>query len=99
MSRSKLSDEQRMGLPKAVPEDVGFSSERLARVGPAMQRYIDARMAPGVLTCIARHGRMVHFESRGLMDIEAGKPMADNAIFRIMSMTKPIACVGLMMLW
>lgn len=88
-----------MGLPKAVPEDVGFSSERLARVGPAMQKYIDARMAPGVLTCIARHGRTVHFESRGLMDIEAGKLMADNAIFRIMSMTKPIACVGLMMLY
>ena len=59
------------GLPTAGPEEVGFSSERLARIGPAMQKYIDARMMPGIVTAVARHGRIVHFESRGLMDIEA----------------------------
>jgi len=64
-----------------------------------MQKYIDARMIPGVVTLVARHGRIVHFESRGLMDIEADKPMAGDAIFRIASMTKPIACVGLMTLY
>jgi len=87
------------GLPTASPEEVGFSSERLARIGPAMQKYIDARMMPGVVTAVGRHGRIVHFESRGLMDIEAKKPMGNDTIFRIMSMTKPIACVGLMMLY
>ena len=87
------------GLPTASPEEVGFSTERLARIGPAMQKYIDARMMPGIVTVAARHGRIVHFESRGLMDIEANKPMSSDTIFRIMSMTKPIACVGLMMLY
>jgi CubicO group peptidase (beta-lactamase class C family) len=86
-------------LPSAIPEEVGFSSERLARIRPAMQKYIDARMIPGILTLVARHGHIVHFESQGLMDIEANKPMANDTIFRIMSMTKPIACVGLMMLY
>jgi CubicO group peptidase (beta-lactamase class C family) len=95
--RSK--DRPRTGLPTAVPEEEGFSSDRLARIGPVMQKYIDARRIPGVLTLVARGGRIVHFESRGLMDIEANKPMADDAVFRIMSMTKPIACVGLMMLY
>ena len=46
----------------------------------------------GIVTLVARHGRIVHFESRGLMDIAANKPMASDTIFRIMSMTKPIAC-------
>jgi CubicO group peptidase (beta-lactamase class C family) len=87
------------GLPTTAPEEVGFSSERLERIGTAMQRHIDARLIPGVLTVVARHGRIVHFESQGLMDIEAKKPMADDTIFRIMSMTKPIACVALMMLY
>ena len=70
------------GLQTTTPEEVGFSSERLGRIQPAMQKYIDARMIPGILTLVARHGRIVHFEPQGLMDIEANKPMAnlsDNA--------------------
>jgi CubicO group peptidase (beta-lactamase class C family) len=93
------ADKLPTGLPVTVPEVVGFSSDRLARIGPVMQRYIDRRMIPGVVTLIARRGRVVHFESRGLMDIEANKPMAGDAIFRIMSMTKPISCVALMALY
>ena len=99
MTQSRRNQRLTAGLPTTEPEEVGFSSERLARIGPVMQNYIDARMAPGVLTLIARHGKVVHFEARGLMDIEANKPMAKDTIFRIMSMTKPIACVGLMMLY
>ena len=87
------------GLPTAKAEEVGFSGERLARIGPAMQKYIDDRLIPGVVTLVARHGCVVHFESRGLRDIESKKPMTNDTIFRIMSMTKPIACVGLMMLY
>ena len=87
------------GLPIAEPEDEGFSKERLARIGTSMQRYIDNRIIPGIITVVARHGRIVHFESMGLMDIENNKPMKADTIFRIMSMTKPIACVGLMMLY
>lgn len=96
---SKSANRLALGLPMADPEAVGFSSERLARIGSSMQKYIDKRMVPGVLTVVARHGKIVHFESRGLMDVEADKPMSGDAIFRLASMTKPIACIGLMMLY
>ncbi len=95
----RSTDKQPTGLPTTKPEEVGFSSERLARIGPVLQKYIDDRKIPGVITVVARHGKVVHFECRGLMDIEAKKPMAGDAIFRLASMTKPIACVGLMMLY
>ncbi len=99
MSALKSVSRPPAGLPTTDPEAVGFSTERLARIGPSMQKYIDQRMVPGVLTLVARHGQIVHFESRGLMDIEANKPVAKDTIYRIMSMTKPIAAVGLMMLY
>ena len=87
------------GLPMAEPREEGFSGERLARIGTSMKQYIDDRVIPGIITVVARHGRIVHFESQGLMDIENNKPMKNDTIFRIASMTKPIACVGLMTLY
>ena len=86
-------------LPRAQPDTAGMSSERLARIAPAMQRYIDAQLTPGVITAVMRHGKLVHFESQGLMDVATGTPMREDAIFRIASMTKPIASTALMMLW
>ena len=86
-------------LPTAKAERVGMSSERLARIRPAMQRYIDQQLTPGVITAIIRRGKLVHFEVQGDMDVDAGKPMQADAIFRIASMTKPITSVALMMLW
>jgi CubicO group peptidase (beta-lactamase class C family) len=64
-----------------------------------MQRYIDSGLVPGTVTLVARHGKVVHFEARGFMDVESRKPMRTDAIFRIASMTKPITTVALMMLW
>ena len=87
------------GLPLAKPEEVGMSSERLARIRPAMQRYIDAQLVPGTVTIIARRGKVVHFEVQGFMDVEQRTPMREDAIFRIASMSKPITSVALMMLW
>ncbi len=86
-------------LPTATPESVGMSSERLARIAPAMQRYIDASLVPGTITAIMRRGKLVHLELNGEMDVDAGKAMRRDAIFRIASMTKPITSVALMMLW
>ena len=87
------------GLPRASPESVGMSSERLARIRPAMQRYIDAQLVPGTVTIIARRGKVVHFEALGFMDVEHATPMREDAIFRIASMSKPVTSVALMMLW
>ncbi|MEM9778096.1 MAG: serine hydrolase domain-containing protein, partial [Chloroflexota bacterium] len=86
-----------MGI--SSPESVGMSSERLARIRPGLQPYIDNGMLRGMSTMVARKGEIVHFEQMGHMDKEAGKPMAADTIFRIYSMTKPIAAVALMMLY
>jgi CubicO group peptidase (beta-lactamase class C family) len=86
-------------LNTATPEAAGFSSARLIRVDQAMQRYVDEGTLAGIVTAVARRGRLVHMEKYGLMDVEAGKPMQLDTIFRIYSMTKPITSVAVMMLY
>jgi CubicO group peptidase (beta-lactamase class C family) len=82
-----------------APEEVGISSPRLNRIGKTMQSYIDERKLAGLITMIARRGQVLHFERFGMMDIEAGKSMQSDTIFRIHSMTKPITSVAVMMLY
>jgi CubicO group peptidase (beta-lactamase class C family) len=84
--------------PMAKPEEVGLSPERLARINELVKRNIDAGSFAGAVTLIARHGRIGHFEAHGLMDIESRKPMQKDAMFRIMSMTKPVIGVSILML-
>ncbi len=79
------------------PEKAGMASERLDRIKQVMQRYVDENKLPGMITMVARHGKVVHFEKYGLMDV--GKPMQFNAIFRMASMTKPVTSVAVMMLY
>jgi CubicO group peptidase (beta-lactamase class C family) len=88
---------QENNLPSAKPEKVGMSSEHLNRIKPVMQSYIDENKLPGMITMVARHGKVVHFEKYGLMDVD--KPMQLNSIFRIASMTKPVTSVAVMMLY
>src|SRR6201993_4108227 len=81
------------------PETVGMSSARLARLDEVMKhRYVDGGYLPGMLTYVWRKGHLVHTGLCGQMDIERGKPMREDAIFRIYSMSKPITAVALMML-
>jgi CubicO group peptidase (beta-lactamase class C family) len=81
------------------PEKHGFSSTRLARIRPVMQRFVDEGKFAGILTVIARKGEVVHCDSVGMMDIEAGRSLQEDNIFRIYSMTKPIASTAVMMLY
>jgi CubicO group peptidase (beta-lactamase class C family) len=85
-------------LPRAQPEDVGFSAERLARIGPAMQRHIDAGEIAGVVTLVARRGRIAHFEAYGYSDIAKRTPMRTDHIFQLASSSKPITATAIMML-
>jgi CubicO group peptidase (beta-lactamase class C family) len=81
------------------PETVGMSSARLARLDEVIQRrYVDSGYLPGTLTYVYRMGQLIHTGISGQMDIERGKPMREDAIFRIFSMTKPITAVAFMML-
>ena len=84
--------------PRAKPEEVGLSTERLQRIHELIQRHLDAKSFSGAVTLVARNGKIAHLEAQGLMDIETNKPMATNAMFRIMSMTKPVVGVAVMML-
>jgi CubicO group peptidase (beta-lactamase class C family) len=84
--------------PTARPEEVGLSSERLKRVTELIQRHIDARSFSGAVTLVARNGRVAHHEAQGLMDLESKKPMQKDGIFRIMSMTKPVVGVAILMM-
>ncbi len=86
-------------LPLAEPEEVGLSSARLARIRPALQRYVDDRRVPGVVSLIARHGKVAYLDAIGFRDVENARPMQVDTIFRIASMTKPITSVALMMLY
>jgi CubicO group peptidase (beta-lactamase class C family) len=81
------------------PEAMGLSSTRLATLDRVMkERYVDSGMLPGILTMVHRRGRIAHIGMSGHMDLERGKEMREDAIFRIYSMTKPITSVALMML-
>ena len=88
-----------LSVETPVPESVGFASERLESLTGAMQRLVDDGELSGVVTMIARHGQLVHFEAVGRQNIELDIPMARDSIFRIYSMTKPIAGVAMMMLY
>ena len=81
------------------PEEAGFSSDRLRRINAQMQGYVDDNKLAGVITMVARGGNLIHLERYGMMDIEAGKSMRFDTIFRIYSMTKAITSVAVMMLY
>lgn len=81
------------------PETLGFDPDRLARIRPWMQRWVDAGKFPGAQTLIARHGQIVYCDQVGQRDIENGKAWERDTIARIYSMTKPITSVALLMLY
>jgi CubicO group peptidase (beta-lactamase class C family) len=86
-------------LGPAPPEQEGMSRERLARISPLMQKHVaDGHMAGGV-GLIARHGKIVYFDTWGLADKEGNQPMRKDSIFRIYSMTKAITAVAVMTLY
>ena len=86
-------------MDKVTPESVGFSPLRLARIDAHMQRYVDDGKLSGIIAAIARRGQLAYREKFGQMDLEAGKPMELDTIFRIYSMSKPITSVAVMMLY
>jgi CubicO group peptidase (beta-lactamase class C family) len=81
------------------PEDVGLSSARLRRIDEhLLARYVEPGRIAGALTLVARRGKVAFFSPLGKMDRERAKPMTTDTLFRIYSMTKPVASVALMML-
>lgn len=86
-------------LPRALkPEDVGLSTERLARLTRVTQSHVDSGVLPGAVMLIARNGKIAYLKSVGFRDRAVNAPMTEDAIFRIYSMTKPVTSVAVMML-
>ena len=96
LAQSSASEDA--GLPTASPGAVGMSAEGLARIGPAMQAYVDDGRLAAVVTMVARRGQVVHWEAVGTRDTATGDPVERDDIFRIYSMTKPVTSVAVMML-
>ena len=87
------------GLPMAIPEEVGVSTKRLKRIRSLLQGYYNSGQVSGFLTVVARRGKIVHFETIGMRDVENSKPVEPDTIFHIYSMSKPITSVAVMMLY
>jgi len=86
------------GIPTAEPEAVGLSSAKLQTLKAVMQQKVDQGAIPGVVMMIVRNGKLAFSEAIGYQDKATGKMLSKDAIFRIYSMTKPLASVGAMML-
>lgn len=86
-------------LAQVAPEDVGMSSSGLAAFTAGMHEEVDKGQLAGIVTLVARHGKVVQRDAYGYQDLENQVPMKEDTIFRIFSMTKPITGVAMMMLF
>jgi CubicO group peptidase (beta-lactamase class C family) len=82
------------GLPRARPEEVGLSSERLQRLTDALQGYVKDGKLPGAVVLVARRGKVAYVGAVGQRDLEAHAPMKEDAIFRIASQSKALVSVA-----
>jgi CubicO group peptidase (beta-lactamase class C family) len=87
-----------MGLPQALPEQVGMSQQKLDRIHDLLKQNIGDGKLPGTVVLVARKGKLVYADAAGFQDKDEGKPMALDSVFRIYSMTKPLVSVAAMML-
>ena len=81
------------------PAEIGFDADRLRRIDRHFERFVTDAKLPGFLLAVARGGQLCHVASAGHADVEDETPVADDTIFRIYSMTKPITSVAALMLW
>ncbi|KIZ47260.1 MULTISPECIES: serine hydrolase domain-containing protein [Rhodopseudomonas] len=89
---------QTPALPHAKPESLGLSSTRLQKMSDALKREIDKGTTPGVTMLVARRGQIGWFEALGKQDPAVDAPMAQDSLFRIFSMTKPIVSIATLQL-
>ena len=96
---AKVADARVRDLGPATAESVGMSGERLKRLEVAMKRLVDDKQVAGLVTLVERHGKVVHFNAGGQLDVRKNDPVQKDSIFRIYSMTKPVTGVAMMMLY
>ena len=85
-------------MPRATPDAVGMSSERLQLATAILRQYVADRKIAGAVAAVARRGKLVYLEPVGLQSFESRAPMTERSLFRIYSMTKAVTAVAVMML-
>jgi CubicO group peptidase (beta-lactamase class C family) len=84
-------------LAQSVPT-AGIDQEMAGRIPERMRRFVEGKTIAGIVTLVARGKDVIEFDAQGMADIEANRPMHKDTIFQIMSMTKPVTAIGIMML-
>ena len=82
-----------------TPKSLGFDPAKLALLDAEMQGLVDSKKLAGVVTLVARRGKLVSLKAHGERDLASHSPLATDSIFRIASMTKPICGVAMMILF
>ncbi|MEI7424118.1 MAG: serine hydrolase domain-containing protein [Prolixibacteraceae bacterium] len=86
-------------LTEAAPETVGLSPERVARIDQMCAQAIKDENLPGIVTLLARNGKIVLWKAYGMANTQEGRKLKRDDIFRIASQTKAITSTAVMMLW
>ena len=86
------------GLPRARPQELGLDSAKLSAISPLLRAAIEQGELSGVVTLLARHGRIAVVDSAGFANIERRSPIGSTTLFRIASMSKPVTSVAAMIL-
>ena len=86
-------------IERIDPADAGLNAERLKRIPEFFQPYIDKQKLPCVAVLVARGGQVAHLSFQGATEMGGSRPIDENTIYRIYSMTKPITSVAAMMLF
>ena len=97
-TRLQATTRHALDMTLVKPESVGFSTARLERLHALMQEAVDQKHLSGVVTILARHGKVVDYRAYGQRDMASGAPMTKDTIFRDYSMTKPVTGVAMMIL-
>jgi CubicO group peptidase (beta-lactamase class C family) len=79
-------------------EPAGVDTERLARIPERMKSFVERGQAAGIVTLLAHRGKIIQLSAAGFQELEGKTPIKEDTIFQIASMTKPITCVGVMIL-
>ncbi|HXR76323.1 MAG TPA: serine hydrolase domain-containing protein [Bryobacteraceae bacterium] len=85
-------------LDQPDPEAAGMNPARLAHIHQRMQEFVNQGKAAGIVTALARHAHLASLDAVGYRDLESKAPMRTDTLFRIMSLTKPVTCIGIMTL-
>jgi CubicO group peptidase (beta-lactamase class C family) len=85
-------------IAQSSPKATGVDQEVLSQIPQRMKSFVDKQTVAGAVTLVSHGNDVVEFDATGMADIEAGHPMRKDTIFQIMSMTKPVTAIGIMML-